>query len=84
MNLVKICRVSCGLTQKQLADLIGTTQNTVSAWETVDQSPDALRCFKLGYLFGLDPVLFLSPCQKLMLDDFRSQNIPFILPVDIY
>jgi len=47
-NRLKVARAERGLSQEQLADLIGVTRQTVSAIETERYCPSALLAFLLA------------------------------------
>src|SRR5579875_3610500 len=51
--LLMQARLSRGWTQQQLADLIGTTPQTVSRWERGTATPGPYHRGKLSALFGL-------------------------------
>jgi transcriptional regulator with XRE-family HTH domain len=55
-------RKEIGLTQKQLAQLIGVTAQAVSKWETNDSLPDIALLPKIAEVFGttIDSLLSLS------------------------
>lgn len=44
---LKKARKRCGLTQRQLADLVGAKHNSVSNWETGQNEPDTQTIRKL-------------------------------------
>lgn len=44
-------RISCGLTQKQVADYLGVEPNTVSQWESGVREPRVAFWSKLAQLF---------------------------------
>src|SRR5579875_2850778 len=53
-RLLMQARLSRGWTQQQLADLIGTTPQTVSRWERGIATPGPYHRGKLSALFGLE------------------------------
>lgn len=62
---LKKARKRCGLTQRQLANLVGAKHNSVSNWETGQNEPDTETIRKLcdtlsitaNDLFGADPTV---------------------------
>lgn len=48
-------RKECGHTQQQLADLLGVTQPTVSAWERGQSRPEPAMTMKLAAALGVQP-----------------------------
>ena len=82
-----------GLTQKDVADLIGTTPNQISRLETgnrklapewLERLSSALKCTK-AELLGEEPEAGLNPEELKLLEDFRAldpdkkENIRLIL-----
>ncbi|MBR4800442.1 MAG: helix-turn-helix transcriptional regulator [Clostridia bacterium] len=49
---LKSLRKSKGLSQKELADIVGVDQRTVSAWETKTAEPSLDMLAKLCEIFG--------------------------------
>lgn len=72
MNLTKssklICelRKKCGMTQKQVADILGIEPKTVSKWETGRGFPDVSYVAELADIFGVS--------EKTLLTGERNQN----------
>lgn len=77
---MKEAREQRGLTQKQLADLIGASHNSISDWENNKNKPDldtiGMICEVLdispNYLFGKDDDV-LSPFDKQLFDNFHNK-----------
>lgn len=85
-NLRKL-RISAGLTQQQLADAIGTTQQSINKYENHGTEPDICMLIKLSdhfhttvdYLIGHTPVsdqivteeLELNHTELSLVKDFR-------------
>ena len=65
-NRLKFLRQKSKLTQKELANALNTTQNTISNWESGRQEPSKEKLVALGqifniqieYLFGADTKTF--------------------------
>lgn len=51
-KILKNLRISCGMTQKDIASKIGRTQQIVGHWETGYAQPDANTLFKLCEAYG--------------------------------
>ena len=58
--LIRSLRVSKGLTQKQLADMINVSDKAVSKWETGNGCPDISLIARLAEIFGTDTSTLLS------------------------
>lgn len=52
MKRIKIFRNQKGLSQSELAEKIGVSQNTVSQWETGERIPNVLILKKLTKILG--------------------------------
>jgi putative transcriptional regulator len=61
-NRLKVARAERGLSQEQLARLVGVTRQTISAVETRQYCPSALLAFLLAKQFGkrVDELFFLE------------------------
>ena len=72
---LKKARKRCGLTQRQLANLVGAKHNSVSNWETGQNEPDTETIRKLcdtlsitaNDLFGADP----AAASSISRDDLK-------------
>lgn len=49
MLRLKIKRIEKGLTQKELADMVGIAKNTISAYETGFRHPKKITLDKIAY-----------------------------------
>ncbi len=49
----KYHRQTAGLSQKQLAELIGTSQQNISRWEKNEVEPGISFCIKLADYYGI-------------------------------
>ena len=47
-DIIKYCRIEFKYSQKQLADMIGSTQQTISRWESNQNIPSIIDCVKLS------------------------------------
>ena len=52
MDTIKNLRIKAGITQAELADLLGVTQGAVSQWEAQATSPNIKILPKLASIFG--------------------------------
>lgn len=56
MNLkLRQYRNQMGLTQQELADLVGVSFRTIQSWERDETYPNASHLFRLCEIFGTDP-----------------------------
>ena len=68
MQMIKSLRISRGLSQKELARLIGTSDRTVSKWERGDARPKDAHIRALAQIFGV------STQQLLSVDESSKNN----------
>lgn len=66
INRIKEFRISLGLKQSELANLIGIRQNTLSTWETGRYEPDLDALAKMSELFGrsIDDIIGHRPVNS--------------------
>lgn len=50
---IKEHRKRIGLTQKQIAEILGVRQNTVCLWEQGKREPSIVKLKKMAFLFGI-------------------------------
>lgn len=62
-NRIKAMRKEAGMSQKELGELLGVGQTTVSAWEIGRNEPDNESLAKMGKLFGCS-IGYLSGYEK--------------------
>lgn len=88
---LKVARLSCGMTQQEVANKIGRKQPIIGHWETGYSQPDANTLFMLCDIFGttVDEVFgfkkdmpFISSKDKSLLDKYRSLDDPGRFHVD--
>jgi putative transcriptional regulator len=60
-NLIKVGLVSKGVTNKELAEHLGVSPNTVSRWCTNDQQPSIEMLFRIGEHLKIEPFELLAP-----------------------
>lgn len=58
---LKAARINAGLTQRQAADQIGVTVDTIGNWERGKSFPDAIqiKAIENAYLIAYDNIIFL-------------------------
>ncbi|MHB9093508.1 MAG: helix-turn-helix transcriptional regulator [Eubacteriales bacterium] len=61
-NKIKLARVEKGLTQEELADLVGVTRQTIGLIEAGKYNPTVKLCLLLGKSLGksLDDIFWLE------------------------
>lgn len=74
-NLRKL-RISKGLSQRELAELVHVTRSTVARWENSSRLPDAAMIFQLSKCFGTDVSVLLSAAAA------ESEEAPNVIVVD--
>ena len=70
MNVVRDLRVSAGVTQSRLAELAGTSQPTIAAYEAGRKSPTLRTLSRLAGALGRDTAIIFIPA--LTREDRRS------------
>lgn len=61
---MRMMRESAGLSQQDVADLVGVHVNTVSAWERGTAEPLGSNLIALSELYDCRPELLLATSQK--------------------
>lgn len=51
-NRIVVCRAENGLTQQELADLVGVSRQTIAAMEKNKYNPSLILAFKIANAFG--------------------------------
>ena len=64
---MRVMRERAGLTQEQLAELVGCRQPAISAWENGTRVPAARRGRVAGAI-GVDPARLEQPWDEFLLD----------------
>lgn len=67
-------RKACGLSQEQVATLLGVSRQAVSKWECADSSPDTDNLIALSRLYGvsMDDLLF----SDVPMEEASEQKVP--------
>lgn len=60
MNIVRALRKKAGITQEELARIVGVVQPTVSDWEKARKDPSGPRLKKLAEYFGVEESVILG------------------------
>jgi len=60
MNIVRTLRKKAGITQEELAQIVGVVQPTVSDWEKARKDPTGERLKKLAEYFGVEESVILG------------------------
>lgn len=60
MNIVRELRKKAGITQEELAQIVGVVQPTVSDWENARKDPSDIRLKKLAEYFGVEESVILG------------------------
>lgn len=81
-NNIKNLRILRGLSQKQLADLIDRSPNTISNWEKGSVTPDADVLEPLCEIFKVNPnqLFGWETCQEL--EDFLHEKEGILLEMN--
>lgn len=81
-NNIKNLRVLRGLSQKQLADMIDRSPNTISNWEKGSVTPDADVLEPLCEIFKVNPnqLFGWETCQEL--EDFLHEKEGILLEMN--
>ncbi len=80
---LKTLRKKCGLTQQDVADRLGVTRSTVSAYERNDKSPslDVLERMAILYHSSIDYIMGLEKRTNLYIDDLTPNQQKIILAI---
>ena len=78
---LKEARKRKGLSQEQLADLVGVTRSTVAKWEIGERSPKGDHLIKLSEILGVSPTYFFEPEEKKELEYLGELDGFIELPV---
>ena len=68
-EFIQILRKEKGLTQKELAEIIGLSDKTISRWENGNSLPDTSMLLPLCKVFGITVNELLS-CEKIAPEDY--------------
>lgn len=81
-NIIKNLRILRGLSQKQLADMIDRSPNTISNWEKGSVTPDADVLEPLCEIFKVNPnqLFGWETCQEL--EDFLHEKEGILLEMN--
>lgn len=96
--ILKKLRVSCGMTQKEVAEKIGRTQQIIGHWETGYAQPDANTLFTLCNIYGVtvDDAFNFQKKDSIskeeyehikkyrILDDYGKETVSIILDRELH
>ncbi len=60
-KMLRNVRIACGLSQREVADMLHINRSTYTYYETGKTSPDLETVRKLAILFSIPPEAFLYP-----------------------
>lgn len=61
---LKAARINAGLSQKEMAELLGISKNTVCNWENGDSEPNASQLRKISELSGIPMDFIFVPDES--------------------
>ena len=56
---LRVCRLNCGLSQKQVGNAMGVGRSTIGSWENSRTEPTLNEIIKLAQVFRVDPMEIL-------------------------
>ena len=77
MNRIKEIRKKFGMSQRQLGQLLGVSQTTISAWETGRSEPDIGSIFVMADHFDTTPKKLMGYVDQCAQCDFRKDGIAY-------
>lgn len=77
MNRIKEIRKKFGMSQRQLGQLLGVSQTTISAWETGRNEPDIGNIFVMADLFDTTPKKLMGYVDQCAQCDFRKDGTAY-------
>ena len=79
-NKLKELRLQAGLTQKQLADLIGVTKSVISFYERQERtpSPDVLKKLAAVFHVSTDFLLDIDKVKRLEISGLDENDIQIV------
>lgn len=75
MNRIKEIRISRGIRQIELAEILGVSQSTLSTWENDRYEPDIAAINRLANFFGVSADYLL--CRDIQFALHDGEKIPF-------
>lgn len=77
MNRIKEIRNKFGMSQRQLGQLLGVSQTTISAWETGRNEPDIGSIFVMADHFDTTPKKLMGYVDQCAQCDFRKDGTAY-------
>lgn len=77
MNRIKEIRKKFGMSQRQLGQLLGVSQTTISAWETGRNEPDIGSIFVMADHFDTTPKKLMGYVDQCTQCDFRKDGTAY-------
>lgn len=77
MNRIKEIRKKFGMSQRQLGQLLGVSQTTISAWETGRNEPDIGSIFVMADHFDTTPKKLMGYVDQCAQCDFRKDGTAY-------
>lgn len=77
MNRIKEIRKKFGMSQRQLGQLLGISQTTISAWETGRNEPDIGSIFVMADHFDTTPKKLMGYVDQCAQCDFRKDGTAY-------
>ena len=77
MNRIKEIRKKFGMSQRQLGQLLGVSQTTISAWETGRNEPDIGSIFVMADNFDTTPKKLMGYVDQCAQCDFRKDGTAY-------
>lgn len=77
MNRIKEIRKKFGMSQRQLGQLLGVSQTTISAWETGRNEPDIGNIFVMADHFDTTPKKPMGYVDQCAQCDFRKDGTAY-------
>lgn len=77
MNRIKESRKKFGMSQRQLGQLLGVSQTTISAWETGRNEPDIGSIFVMADHFDTTPKKLMGYVDQCAQCDFRKDGTAY-------
>ena len=72
---LRICRLNCGLSQRQVGNAMGVGRSTVGSWENSRTEPTLNEIIKLAHIFRVDPMEILpGETSPIALQDIGDDN----------
>lgn len=81
-NEIVVWRAKLGLSQQELAKMIGTTQHSVAMWETGKSIPRRATCVKIAVALGLPDDYFFSDESDIQDKEPKETQYPELIALE--